>query len=213
MFEKFTDGARHAVVYAQEEARTLLHPVVASEHLLLGVLCVDSSAADVLASAGIGLDAARRAVAAHRAAAKPRDLRGHMPFTPNAKRAMELAVRAAGAAPTDPVALLVGALDAHGGAVDVVRAVGADPASLRDAARAAISTTATESVLGDVRGMRMVPAKRRELRDEAGTAALLEQVVADRDRLRRALRRYARHDAGCAGADGCSCGLQGELDT
>jgi ATP-dependent Clp protease ATP-binding subunit ClpC len=96
MFERFSDLGRRAVVYAQEEARQLDHAVIASEHLLLGVLMTDSSGEGVLLAAPINLKLARAAVAAYRPKASKREKRGHMPFTPHAKRALDLAFRAAG---------------------------------------------------------------------------------------------------------------------
>ena len=66
MFEKFTDAARMVIVHAQEEARSLRHPVIASEHLLLGVLADASPTADLLARHGIRSANARPAVLASR---------------------------------------------------------------------------------------------------------------------------------------------------
>lgn len=206
MFERFTDEARQVVVYAQEEARMLQHPVIGSEHLLLGVLAANSTASEVLGKAGVDLQSARRATAELRPASAQRDLRGHIPFTPHAKRALESALRAAGDAAIDPAALLVGSIaDDDFTSVHVLRVLGVDAGSIRAAARAAIGG-------GTASGARAVPAKRRRARGEADVAAVVERVVADRDRLRRALQHYGRHESGCVGPRHCTCGLQAELD-
>jgi ATP-dependent Clp protease ATP-binding subunit ClpC len=95
MFERFTDRSRRVVVLAQEEARMLGHNHIGTEHLLLGLLREQSGgAAEVLASAGVTLDAARAQVAE---IAVPGDKApaGHIPFTPRAKRILELSLREA----------------------------------------------------------------------------------------------------------------------
>ncbi len=96
MFERFTDKARHTVVLAQEEARLLRHDHIGTEHLLLGLLREsDGAAATALTSLGIGLDAARDRVAAAQPARTGEMASGHIPFTPQAKRTLELALREA----------------------------------------------------------------------------------------------------------------------
>jgi hypothetical protein len=101
MFERFTDKARRTVVLAQEEARLLSHDHIGTEHLLLGLLREGhGAAASALSSLGISLDAARERVAADRAGgpatAAPGEMAsGHIPFTPQAKRTLELALREA----------------------------------------------------------------------------------------------------------------------
>ncbi len=95
MFERFTDKARRAVVLAQEEARTLDHNYIGTEHLLLGLLREeDGVAARALGSLGVSLEAVRRDVEAiiGRGEAVPK---GHIPFTPRAKKVLELALREA----------------------------------------------------------------------------------------------------------------------
>jgi ATP-dependent Clp protease ATP-binding subunit ClpA len=94
MFERFTDRARRAVVLAQEEARELGQSYIGTEHLLLGILRDGSSvAASALTSLGITLEAAREAVAA--TVGRGHGQAGHIPFTPPAKRSLELALREA----------------------------------------------------------------------------------------------------------------------
>ena len=95
MFERFTDRARRVVVLAQEEARTLDHGYIGTEHLLLGLIREgDGVAARALESLGISLDAVREQVGQiiGRGQQPPP---GHIPFTPRAKKVLELALREA----------------------------------------------------------------------------------------------------------------------
>src|SRR6516165_14074 len=95
MFERFTDGARRVVVLGQEEARELGHNYIGTEHLLLGLLREDDSvAARALAAMGIGLDAVRREVRQTNGPGEGQEA-GHIPFTPRAKKALELSLREA----------------------------------------------------------------------------------------------------------------------
>jgi ATP-dependent Clp protease ATP-binding subunit ClpC len=95
MFEKFSDQARRVVVLAQEEARLLNHNYIGTEHILLGLVHANEGlAAQVLESLGIRLDAARREVGEliGRGDSPPSE---HIPFTPRAKKVLELALREA----------------------------------------------------------------------------------------------------------------------
>src|SRR5437899_7269145 len=95
MFERFTDRARRVVVLAQEEARLLNHNYIGTEHILLGLIHEgEGVAAKVLGSLGISLEAVRAQVEeiiGHGGSAPS----GHIPFTPRAKKVLELALRAA----------------------------------------------------------------------------------------------------------------------
>jgi len=93
MFERFTDRARRVVVLAQEEARTLDHDCIGTEHILLGLIREgDGYAARSLESLGISLDAVRQQVQEiiGRGQQAPS---GHIPFTPRAKKVLELSLR------------------------------------------------------------------------------------------------------------------------
>ena len=95
MFERFTNYARHAVVLAQEEARRLHHNYIGTEHVLLGLLGEpDGLACRALEGLGMSLEAARNEVTAivGTGSAAPS---GHIPFTPRAKKTLELALREA----------------------------------------------------------------------------------------------------------------------
>jgi ATP-dependent Clp protease ATP-binding subunit ClpC len=95
MFERFTDRARRTVVLAQEEARLLNHNYIGTEHILLGLVREgDGVAALALTSMGIQLQAVRgeveRSIGQGQAAPT-----GHIPFTPRAKKVLELSLREA----------------------------------------------------------------------------------------------------------------------
>lgn len=95
MFERFTNQSRYAIVAAQEEARSLDHDYIGSEHLLLGLLREDEgTSAHALASAGITLEAARQDVE-ELIGRGERPPRGHIPFTRPAKKCLELSLREA----------------------------------------------------------------------------------------------------------------------
>ena len=95
MFERFTNQSRRVVVLAQEEARMLNHNYIGTEHLLLGLLHEGKgSAARTLAAMDVTLGAARDQVIAiiGQGQAEPA---GHIPFTPSAKKSLELSLREA----------------------------------------------------------------------------------------------------------------------
>ncbi len=96
MFERFTDGARRVVVVAQEQSRLLNHHYIGTEHLLLGLLSEQSPglAFDALALLSISPDGVRRRLVEIAGRGK-RPPRGHIPFTPRAKKILELSLREA----------------------------------------------------------------------------------------------------------------------
>ena len=95
MFERFTSRARHVVVLAQEEARQLQHNYIGTEHILLGLLGEsDGLASRALERFGMSLDGARDEVKAIVGTGKSTPS-GHIPFTPRAKKTLELALREA----------------------------------------------------------------------------------------------------------------------
>jgi ATP-dependent Clp protease ATP-binding subunit ClpA len=95
MFERFTNRARHVVVLAQEEARRLNHNYIGTEHILLGLLGEPEGAAGrVLAGIGMSPESTRREVTAIVSAGTTASS-GHIPFTPRAKKTLELSLREA----------------------------------------------------------------------------------------------------------------------
>ncbi len=95
MFQRFSDRARRVVVLAQEEARMLNHNYIGTEHLLLGLIQEgEGVAAKALESMSISLEAVRNQVEEiiGRGSSAPT---GHIPFTPRAKKVLELSLREA----------------------------------------------------------------------------------------------------------------------
>jgi ATP-dependent Clp protease ATP-binding subunit ClpA len=95
MFERFTNRARHVVVLSQEEARLLSHNYIGTEHILLGLLGEpESIGGQVLAGFGLTLDGVREEVVKKIGRGKSAPS-GHIPFTPRAKKTLELSLREA----------------------------------------------------------------------------------------------------------------------
>jgi ATP-dependent Clp protease ATP-binding subunit ClpC len=95
MFERFTTHARHVVVLAQEEARRMHHNHIGTEHILLGLLGEpDGVAGRALQGAGLTLEGGRQEVLTIVGTGK-RAPAGHIPFTPRAKKTLELSLREA----------------------------------------------------------------------------------------------------------------------
>ncbi len=132
-FERFTRRARRIVALAQEEAETLGHGRVGTEHLLLGVVrAEDDAVAPILAEAGIALDPLRERVAALDPGPRRRS-----PFSRAAKRALERSLREAQALGDRFIGaehVLLGLLaDERAGSLALLRELGADPDALRAA--------------------------------------------------------------------------------
>jgi ATP-dependent Clp protease ATP-binding subunit ClpA len=95
MFERFTNRARHVVVLSQEEARLLSHNYIGTEHILLGLLGEpESIGGQVLAGFGLTRDGVRDEVVEKIGRGKSAPS-GHIPFTPRAKKTLELSLREA----------------------------------------------------------------------------------------------------------------------
>jgi len=136
MFERFTDRARRVIVLAQQEARLLSHNYIGTEHLLLGLLADGGgTAAQALESLGVTLDAAREQVR-EMVGEGQRQQQGHIPFTPRAKRVLELSLREALNLGDDHIGtehLLLGLLaEADGVGAQVVARLGASRRAVRD---------------------------------------------------------------------------------
>ena len=143
MFERFTDRARRVVVLAQEEARMLNHNYIGTEHLLLGLVHEgEGIAARALESLGITLNSVREQVQdiIGPGANAPS---GHIPFTPRAKKVLELSMREAiqlnhGYIGTEHI--LLGMVRANEGVANQVLAkLGVEPAAARQAVMDLIS--------------------------------------------------------------------------
>jgi ATP-dependent Clp protease ATP-binding subunit ClpC len=149
MFERFTNRARHVVVLSQEEARLLSHNYIGTEHILLGLLGESESVAgQVLTAFGLTIDGVRGEVAAMvgRGQKAPS---GHIPFTPRAKKTLELSLREALALKHKYIGtehILLGLIrEGDGVAVQIMREH-ADPAEIRTAVLDAVYTRVSEGV-------------------------------------------------------------------
>jgi ATP-dependent Clp protease ATP-binding subunit ClpA len=160
VFERFTDRARRVLVLAQEEARLLGHPMLGSEHILLGLVAEEHGvAAAVLAHAGVELERAREEV--DRLASRiGHSAPGSPPFTPGAKKALEHALRTAlsmGHSYIGTEHLLLGVLEEDDTmARRALDALGADPEDLRH--------RVTDAIGGAIPGARQRTEKDRLLR-------------------------------------------------
>jgi ATP-dependent Clp protease ATP-binding subunit ClpC len=138
VFEQFTERARQVIVLAQDEARHLRHNYIGTEHLLLGLLREEEGlAARVLAELGVEIEAVRAHVRA--IVGEGEDVQtGQIPFTPRAKRALELALREALGLRHSYIGtehVLLGLVREDGGvAAQILRELGIDG----DATRAAV---------------------------------------------------------------------------
>jgi Clp amino terminal domain, pathogenicity island component/ClpX C4-type zinc finger len=142
VFERFTDAAREAVVGAQTEARALDHNYIGTEHLLLGVLGQgDARVSRALVSKGLSLEAARRRVEATVGRGRGPSAR-YIPFTPRAKKILELSLRESLQLGHDFIGIEHIALgifrEGEGLACKVLSEAGIDPAVLRNQMTAAL---------------------------------------------------------------------------
>jgi ATP-dependent Clp protease ATP-binding subunit ClpA len=130
MFERFSDRARRVVVLAQEEARMLNHDYIGTEHLLLGLVHEgEGVAAKALESLGVSLQAVRQQVGEIIGPGQQAPS-GHVPFTPRAKKALQLAQREADALGHNYIGtehILLGLIrEGDGVAAQVLERLGAD---------------------------------------------------------------------------------------
>jgi len=136
VFQKFTDRARRVVVRAQEEARALNHDFISTEHILLGLVGEGQGvAAKALESLGISLETVRQRVedvVPPGQYSRP----GHIPFTPRAKKVLELSLSEAkllGHRYVGTEHLLLGLLrEGEGVAAQILAALGADLDGVRE---------------------------------------------------------------------------------
>src|ERR671915_16273 len=130
MFERFTDRARRVVVLAQEEARMLNHNYIGTEHILLGLIHEgEGVAAKALESLGVSLEAVRQQVEEIIGQGQQAPS-GHIPFTPRAKKVLELSLREAlqlGHSYIGTEHILLGLIrEGEGVAAQVLQKLGAD---------------------------------------------------------------------------------------
>ncbi len=142
MFERFTNRARHVVVLSQEEARLLNHNYIGTEHILLGLLGESESiGGQVLAGFGFTIDSVREEVAGKVGRGKKAPS-GHIPFTPRAKKTLELSLREALAIKHNYIGtehILLGLIREGEGVAVQILCEHADPMEIRAAVLEAVS--------------------------------------------------------------------------
>jgi hypothetical protein len=136
VFSRFTNLARHAVVLAQEAARSRRHDYIGTEHVLVGLLEEPKGlAARLVAAEADSVEAVREAVEQRMYPAGKRFPRGHIAFTPRAKRSLDLAIEESAALGHDWVGtehMLLGLLaEGEGVAAQALAASGFDLAATR----------------------------------------------------------------------------------
>jgi ATP-dependent Clp protease ATP-binding subunit ClpC len=136
MLNRFTDRARRVVVLAQEAARMLNHNYIGTEHILLALIREGSGvAAQALESLGITEEAARQQVEGVVGLGQPGPQPGHIPFTPPAKKTLELSSREAIALGHTYIGtehILLGLVSVgEGPAMQILNGLGVDPNRVR----------------------------------------------------------------------------------
>lgn len=200
MFERFTDRARRVVVLAQEESQRLSHNYIGSEHLLLGLLAErEGVAARALESLNVTLTAAREQVEEIIGPGQQTP-RGHIPFTPRAKKILELALREAltmGSEVINTEHLLLGLIDEGDGVgAQILQRLGATAQAVREAVARLISAEPEAAEMtGPGSEPRAVSVGRRVLtRVDALTE--VKDLLASIDRRLSAIERHLGIDAG-----------------
>lgn len=200
MFERFTDRARRVVVLAQEESQRLSHNYIGSEHLLLGLLAErEGVAARALESLNVTLTAAREQVEEIIGPGQQTP-RGHIPFTPRAKKILELALREAltmGSEVINTEHLLLGLIDEGDGVgAQILQQRGATAQAVREAVARLISADPEAAEMtGPGSEPRAVSVGRRVLtRVDALTE--VRDLLASIDRRLSAIERHLGIDAG-----------------
>ena len=148
MFERFTDGARAVLNLAREEARLLDHDFIGTEHILLGLVREEGAGnSGVLTSFGISLESVRGKVQETTGSGAP-SVNRSPPFTPRAKKGLELSLREAlalGHHSIGPEHILLGLLrEGEGVAVQVLGYLGVDLVTVRERAIQTLSGSAAE---------------------------------------------------------------------
>jgi ATP-dependent Clp protease ATP-binding subunit ClpC len=156
MFERFTDRARRVVVLAQEEARMLNHNYIGTEHILLGLIHEgEGVAAEALKNLDISLEMVRQQVEEVIGQGQ-RAPSGQIPFTPRAKKVLELSLREALQLNHNHIGtehILLGLIrEGDGVAAQVLVRLGADLSRVRTEVIRLISGPVTDEGLGDLAG-------------------------------------------------------------
>jgi ATP-dependent Clp protease ATP-binding subunit ClpC len=216
MFERFTERARRVVVLAQEESRLLSHNYIGTEHLLLGLLAErEGVAARALESLNVTLNAAREQVKEIIGPGQ-QQLHGHIPFTPRAKKILELSLREAlntGSEVIDTQHLLLGLIDEGDGVgAQILQRLGATTQAVREAvttlADSEPAAEATEAPGPQPRAVSMPrqPRIRVDALDE------VKDLLAGIDRRLSAIERHLGIDAGQEEPPAAAAGAEAEAE-
>ena len=183
MFERFTDRARRVVVLAQEEARMLNHNYIGTEHILLGLIHEgEGVAAKALESLGISLEAVRQQVEEIIGQGQQAPS-GHIPFTPRAKKVLELSLRESMQLGHNYIGtehILLGLIrEGEGVAAQVLVRLGADLSRVR------------QQVIELLHGYQgKEPATTSDLDERIALAEQCQRLSSEIDRLHDLLRRH-----------------------
>ena len=187
MFERFTDRARRVVVLAQEEARMLNHDYVGTEQILVALIGEGGGvAARALQSLGITEEAVRQQVEELVGRGQAGPQRGHLPFTPGAKKILQLSLREAIALGHGYIGtehILLGLVrEGEGVALRVLNGLGVDPGRVRQRVIALVSARRVqeqpETGRGGGRGKRKLASEVRGRLDSIEwRLSVLEQRV------------------------------------
>jgi hypothetical protein len=191
MFERFTDRARRVIVLAQEEARMLDHSYIGTEHLLLGLVHEeDGAAAHALVSLGVSLDSVRERVESivGRGQQAPS---GHIPFTPRAKKVLELSLRESiqlGHQYIGTEHILLGLVregqsDSEGAAIQALTELELTPDKVRQAVVGRIQGARREAMSGALGGSESIEFRLKRIERRLGisassTLAALDEQIA-----------------------------------
>jgi hypothetical protein len=184
MFQRFTDRARTVVVLAQDEARRLDHNYIGTEHLLLGLIREgEGVAAKALEALGISLDSVRQQVEQIIGQGQQAPS-GHIPFTPRAKKVLELSLRESQQLGHNYIGtehILLGVIHPSDGvARQVLVKLGADPNRVRQQViRLLQEHSAEESVSARsaAQELRLLPAVKSRLEAAEQRLTAIEQRV------------------------------------
>ena len=204
MFERFTEKARRVVVLAQEESRLLSHNYIGTEHLLLGLLAErDGVAARALESLNVTIDAAREQVEEIIGPGQQQS-HGHIPFTPRAKKILELSLREAlnmGSEVIDTEHLLLGLIDEGDGVgAQILQRFGATAQPVREAVTRLVNSELEAEVIGAPWASRPGPravSVARQVRLPVDALTEVKDLLASIDRRLTAIERHL----GIAGAE------------
>jgi ATP-dependent Clp protease ATP-binding subunit ClpA len=181
MFERFTNRARHVVVLSQEEARELQHNYIGTEHILLGLIGESGGlAAQALARFDMTLDGTRDEVKGIIGLGKAKPS-GHIPFTPRAKKVLELALREALQLNHDFIGtehILLGVIrEGEGVGAQIIKQHSADLKEVREAVLDVVSSAPTRVPKGR-RWLRARPEAVTARASEPGEAAEIRTTEA-----------------------------------